>query len=58
MVKDATGDYFEEMMQAALEINLPNYANAIVTTNEALESISFSQRGSSKTPIVFAIEAS
>jgi len=28
------------MMHAALEINLPNYADAIVTASEALESIS------------------
>jgi len=27
-------------MHAAFEINLPNYANAIVTTSEVLESIS------------------
>ena len=40
VVKDATADYSEEMMHAALEINLPNYANAIVTTSEVLESIS------------------
>ena len=37
VVKDATADYSEEMMHAALEINLPNYANAIVNTREALE---------------------
>jgi nicotinamidase-related amidase len=41
-VKDATADYSEEMMHAAFEINLPNYANAIVTTSEVLESISLS----------------
>jgi ureidoacrylate peracid hydrolase len=41
VVKDATADYSEEMMHAALEINLPNYPNAIVTTSEVLESISF-----------------
>jgi ureidoacrylate peracid hydrolase len=40
VVKDATADYSEEMMHAALEINLPNYANAIATTSEVLESIS------------------
>ena len=39
VVKDATADYSEEMMRAAFDINLPNYANAIVTTSEALESI-------------------
>jgi ureidoacrylate peracid hydrolase len=40
VVKDATADYSEEMMRAAFEINLPNYADAIVTTSEVLESIS------------------
>ena len=32
VVKDATASYSEEHMHAALEVNLPNYANAIVTT--------------------------
>jgi ureidoacrylate peracid hydrolase len=40
MVTDATADYSDEEMHAALEINIPNYANAIVTTNEIVESIS------------------
>ena len=39
VVKDATADYSEEMMRASFDINLPNYANAIVTTSEVLESI-------------------
>jgi ureidoacrylate peracid hydrolase len=39
VVKDATADYSEEMMHAALEINLPNYANAIVSTDEILQLI-------------------
>lgn len=30
----------EKDMHAALDINLPNYANAIVTTHELLEPIS------------------
>ena len=42
VVKDATADYSDEMMHAAFEMNLPNYANAIVTTSEVIESISFS----------------
>ena len=37
MVKDATADYSDEEMHAALEVNIPNYANAIVTTNEIVE---------------------
>ena len=40
MVKDATADYSDEEMHAALDINLPNYASAIVTTNEIVDSIS------------------
>src|SRR5262249_47993449 len=40
VVKDATADYSDEEMRAALDINIPNYANAIVTTNEIVNSIS------------------
>jgi ureidoacrylate peracid hydrolase len=39
MVKDATTDYSDENMHAALEVNLPNYANAIVTTKEVVDSL-------------------
>ena len=39
MVKDATADYTEEAMRAALVVNIPNYASAIVTTEEIVESI-------------------
>ena len=40
MVKDATADYSEEAMHAALAVNLPNYASAMVTTTEIVESVS------------------
>ena len=40
MVKDATADYSDEEMHAALDINIPNYASAIVTTNEVVDLIS------------------
>lgn len=40
VVRDATADYSDEMMHAALEINIPNYASAVVTTREILETIS------------------
>jgi len=40
VVKDAIADYSDQDMNAALVTNLPNYANAIVTTNEVIESIS------------------
>ena len=41
LVKDATADYSEEFMHAALVTNLPNYASAIVTTEEVVGSLSF-----------------
>jgi len=40
VVKDATTDYSDVEMHAALDVNLPNYASAIVTTNEVVDSIS------------------
>jgi len=40
LVKDATADYSEELMHAALVTNLPNYASANVTTEEVVESLS------------------
>src|SRR6266481_10056218 len=40
MVKDATTSYSEEHMHAALDINIPNYASAVVTTNEVVDAIS------------------
>ena len=39
VVRDATASYSDEMMHAALDINLPNYAT-IVTTKEIIASIS------------------
>ena len=40
VVRDATADYSDEEMHAALDVNLPNYASAIVTTNEVVDLIS------------------
>src|SRR5256885_2314988 len=40
VVKDATADYSDEHMRAALDVNIPNYASAVVTTDEILGSIS------------------
>jgi ureidoacrylate peracid hydrolase len=40
MVKDATASFSDEEMHAALDINIPNYASAIVTTNEVVDAIS------------------
>ena len=41
MVKDATADYPDKEMHAALDINIPNYASAVVTTNQVVEALSF-----------------
>src|SRR5215469_7569689 len=40
MVKDATADYSDEEMHAALDVNLPSYASAIVTTNQIVDALS------------------
>jgi ureidoacrylate peracid hydrolase len=40
IVKDATTDYSDQEMHAALDINIPNYAGAIVTTTEIVDAIS------------------
>ncbi|QRY50553.1 cysteine hydrolase family protein [Mycolicibacterium septicum] len=40
LVKDATADYSDVEMRAALEVNLPNYASSIVTTDEVVSALS------------------
>jgi nicotinamidase-related amidase len=40
VVRDATASYSDEEMHAALDINIPNYASAIVTTNQVVDSLS------------------
>ena len=39
VVKDAIADYSDEEMHAALDVNIPNYASAVVTTKEIVDSI-------------------
>jgi nicotinamidase-related amidase len=39
MVRDATADYSDVEMKAALDVNIPNYAGAIVTTSEIVDSL-------------------
>ena len=39
VVKDATADYSDEMMHAALDINMPNYASAIASAEEIVAAI-------------------
>ena len=40
MVKDATADYSDEEMHAALDINIPNYATSMVTAEDVVQAIS------------------
>jgi len=40
MVKDATASYSEEHMHAALDLNIPNYASAMVTAQEMVDALS------------------
>src|ERR1700726_758726 len=40
MVKDATASYSDDHMHAALEVNIPNYASAIVSADEIVVAIS------------------
>ena len=40
VIRDATADYSDKEMHAALDINLPNYATAIVSTKEVVGLIS------------------
>ena len=40
VVRDATAIYSDEAMRAALDVNMPNYASAIVSTNEIVAAIS------------------
>jgi ureidoacrylate peracid hydrolase len=39
VVKDATASYSDEHMHAALKVNIPNYASAIVTADEIVSTI-------------------
>ncbi len=40
VVRDATADYSDKEMHAALEVNIPIYATTIVTTNETIDLMS------------------
>jgi ureidoacrylate peracid hydrolase len=40
VVKDATASYSDDEMHAALEVNIPNYATAVVSTDEVVGVIS------------------
>ena len=38
VVRDATADYSDDEMHAALDVNIPNYASAIMTTDQIVDS--------------------
>jgi len=40
VVRDATADYSNRHMEAALDVNMPSYASAIVTASEVVQSLS------------------
>jgi ureidoacrylate peracid hydrolase len=40
MVIDATAAFSDEEMHAAIEVNIPNYASAAVTTSDIVEALS------------------
>ena len=40
MVRDATADYSDREMRAALEVNIPNYASAVVSTDVIVDAFS------------------
>jgi ureidoacrylate peracid hydrolase len=40
VVTDATASYSDEEMHAALEVNIPNYATAMVATDKIVQTIS------------------
>jgi ureidoacrylate peracid hydrolase len=40
VVRDATADYSDETMHAALDVNIPNYASAVVSAEELVAAIS------------------
>jgi len=40
MVRDATADYSDREMDTALEVNIPNYASAVVSTDVIVDALS------------------
>ena len=54
MVKDVTADCSDEMMHAALDTNIPNYASAIVTADEVAALLGSAEVLRNKTPATAA----
>jgi hypothetical protein len=40
LLRDVTADYSDEHMHAALDVNIPSYTSAIVTSTEGVASLS------------------
>jgi ureidoacrylate peracid hydrolase len=58
VVKDATADYSDAEMHAALDVNLPNYASAIVSTEEILDAIlAIEEVGARNTHVLSPVDA-
>jgi len=49
VVKDATADFSDREMHAALEVNIPNYATAVLSAKEVIDAISSRQTAGSST---------
>jgi ureidoacrylate peracid hydrolase len=43
VVRDATANYSDKEMHAALDVNMPRYATSIVTTNEIVDLVPSAQ---------------
>ena len=58
VVKDATADYSDAEMHAALDVNLPNYASALVSTEEILDAIlAIEEVGARNTHVLSPVDA-
>jgi len=58
VVKDATADYSDAEMHAALDVNLPNYASAIVSTEEIVGAIlAIEEVGARNTHVLSPVDA-
>jgi nicotinamidase-related amidase len=58
VVEDATADYSDEEMHAALDVNLPNYASALVSTEEILDAIlAIEEVGARNTHVLSPVDA-
>jgi ureidoacrylate peracid hydrolase len=52
MVRDATADYSDQEMHAALDVNIPNYASAVVTTDHIVDVLSSLGASGNQQPVL------